>query len=41
MQLHIAGMVTRAVVRPLEVTGLLERFDTYPTLADALNALIG
>lgn len=40
MQLHIAGVVTRAVVRPLEVTGLLERFDTYPTLADALNALI-
>jgi len=39
VQLHIAGMVTRAVARPLEVTGLLERFDSYPTLADALTAL--
>lgn len=39
IQLHIAGVVTRAVARPLEVTGLLERFDTYPTLEDALTAL--
>ena len=39
MQLHIAGLVTRAVARPLEVTGLVERFDTYPTLGDALKAL--
>ena len=39
LQLHLAGMVTRAVARPLEVTGLLERFDTYPTLGDALTAL--
>jgi len=39
IQLHLAGMVTRAVARPLEVTGLLERFDTYPTLEDALTAL--
>jgi anti-sigma B factor antagonist len=39
LQLHIAGVVTRAVARPLEVTGLLERFDTYPTLEDALTAL--
>ena len=39
MQLHIVGLVTRAVARPLEVTGLLERFDTYPTLGDALKAL--
>lgn len=38
-QLYLAGVVTRAVARPLEVTGLLERFDTYPTLADALTAL--
>jgi anti-anti-sigma factor len=41
VQLHIAGMVTRAVARLLEVTGLLERFDSYPTLADALTALAG
>ena len=39
MQLHIAGVVTRAVARPLEMTGLLERFDTYPTVAEALTAL--
>jgi anti-sigma B factor antagonist len=39
MQLHIAGVVARAVARPLEVTGLLDRFDTYPTVADALTAL--
>jgi anti-anti-sigma factor len=39
VQLHIAGVVTRAVARPLEVTGLLERFDSYLTLADALTAL--
>ena len=38
-ELHVAGVVTRAVARPLEVTGLLERFDTYPTLTDALTAL--
>jgi anti-anti-sigma factor len=41
LQLHIAGVVTRAVARPLEVTGLLERFDTHPTLKDALTALTG
>jgi len=39
MHLHLAGLATRAVARPLEVTGLLDRFDTYPTLADALTAL--
>ncbi|MDQ3901732.1 MAG: STAS domain-containing protein [Actinomycetota bacterium] len=39
MQLHIAGVVTRAVARPLEVTGLMDRFITYPTLEDALTAL--
>lgn len=39
MHLHLAGVATRAVARPLEVTGLLERFDTYPTLADVLTAL--
>jgi anti-sigma B factor antagonist len=40
-QLHIAGLVTRAVARPLETTGLLDRFDTYPSVADALIALTG
>jgi len=30
---------TRVVARPLEITGLLELFDTYPMLAHALVAL--
>lgn len=38
-QLHLAGLVTRAVARPLEVTQLLELFNTYPTLTHALAAL--
>ena len=38
-QLHLTGLVTRVVARPLEITGLLELFDTYPTLAHALVAL--
>lgn len=38
-QLHLAGLVTRAVARPLQVTELLELFNTYPTLTDALTAL--
>lgn len=37
--LHLAGLVTRAVARPLEVTGLLEQFDTYPCVTDALTSL--
>jgi anti-sigma B factor antagonist len=41
VQLHLAGVVTRAVARLLEVTGLLEQFDTYPRLTDALTALTG
>ena len=41
VQLHLAGLVTRAAARPLEVTGLLERFDSYPSVADALTTLIG
>ncbi len=36
-QLHLAGLVTRAVARALEVAGLLEQFDTYPRLTDALT----
>jgi anti-sigma B factor antagonist len=39
VQLHLAGLVTRAVARPLQVTALLELFDIYPTLTDALTAL--
>lgn len=38
-QLHLAGMNTRVVARPLEITGLLRLFDAYPTLTDALAAL--
>lgn len=38
-QLHLAGPVTGAVARSLEATGVLERFDTYPSLTDALAAL--
>jgi len=39
VQLHLAGLVTRAVARPLQVTQLLEVFNTYPTLSHALTAL--
>lgn len=38
-QLHVTGLVTLVVARPLEITGLLTWFDTYPTLSDALAAL--
>lgn len=38
-QLHLTGLVNRAVVRPLKVAALLELFDTYPSLTDALAAL--
>ncbi|MGH3548828.1 MAG: anti-sigma factor antagonist [Pseudonocardiaceae bacterium] len=38
-QLHLAGLVTRVVARPLQVTGLAVRFDTYPTLTEALATL--
>jgi anti-sigma B factor antagonist len=30
VQLHLAGLVTQAVARPLATIGLLEYFDTYP-----------
>jgi anti-sigma B factor antagonist len=39
-QLHLAGMVTRVVARSLQVTGLVELFDTYATVNDALAALV-
>ena len=35
-QLHLAGMVTRVVARSLQVIELVELFDTYPTVTDAL-----
>lgn len=38
-RLHLAGLVTPTVARLLEATGLLEQFDTYSCLADALTAL--
>ena len=38
-QLHLAGLVTRVVARALQVTDLLECFDTYLTLTDALPVL--
>jgi stage II sporulation protein AA (anti-sigma F factor antagonist) len=39
-QLHLAGLVTHAVARPLQVSQLLEVFNTYPTLTQALTAII-
>ncbi len=38
-QLHLAGLVTRAVARPLQITDLLALFDTHATLTHALTAL--
>ncbi|MGH3786752.1 MAG: STAS domain-containing protein [Pseudonocardiaceae bacterium] len=40
LQLHLTGLATRAVARPLQVTGLLGLFDTYPTVGHALAALV-
>jgi anti-sigma B factor antagonist len=39
-QLHLAGLVTRAVARPLQVSQLLDLFDTYPTVIHALTAIM-
>lgn len=38
-QLYLAGLVTRAVARPLQVFHLLELFNTYPALTHALTAI--
>jgi hypothetical protein len=38
-QLHLAGRITRAVSRPLEVSQLLEVFTDYPTVTQMLAAL--
>lgn len=37
--LHLTGMKRRAVMRPLELTGLLSLFHSYPTLTDAPSEL--
>jgi hypothetical protein len=39
LQLHLAGLLTRAAMRSLQVTSLVEEFDTYPRLTNALTAL--
>ena len=39
VHLHLAGLVTQAVARPLADIGLLEYFDSYPCLTDALTSL--
>ena len=39
-QLHLAGLVTRAVARPLQVSQLLELFHTYSTATQALTAIL-
>ena len=39
-QLHLAGLITRAVTRPLEISQLRELFDTYPTVTEALTAIL-
>jgi anti-sigma B factor antagonist len=39
-QLHLAGLVTRAVAHPLQVSQVLELFRTYPTVTQALTAIL-
>jgi anti-anti-sigma factor len=39
-QLHLAGLITRRVARALQVSGLLGRFNTYPTLIHAMVAVL-
>ncbi len=38
--LHLAGLATRVLARPLKITGLLGLFDTYPTVGHALAAVV-
>jgi anti-anti-sigma regulatory factor len=35
-QLHLAGLITRAVARAVKIIGLLGMFSTYPTLIHAV-----
>ena len=39
-QLHLAGLASRPVARALQVSQLMDRFNTYPTLTDAVTAII-
>jgi anti-anti-sigma factor len=39
-QLHLAGLVIRPVARLLQVSQLMDRFNTYPTVTDAVTAII-
>ncbi|MDQ3764779.1 MAG: STAS domain-containing protein [Actinomycetota bacterium] len=39
-QLHLAGLTSRAVARPLQVSQLLGQFTTYPTVTHALTTII-
>ena len=39
-QLHLAGVASRPVARALQVSQLMDRFNTYPTLTDAVTAII-
>jgi anti-anti-sigma factor len=39
-QLHLAGLVSRPVARVLQVSQLMDRFNTYPTVTDAVTAII-
>ena len=39
-QLHLAGLASRPVARVLQVSQLIDRFNTYPTLTDAVTAII-
>ncbi len=39
-QLHLAGLVSRPVARPLQVSQLMDQFNTYLTVTDAVAAII-
>ncbi|HZC00531.1 MAG TPA: STAS domain-containing protein, partial [Gammaproteobacteria bacterium] len=39
-QLHLAGLANRAIAHPLQVSQLLDQFNTYPTVTHALPAII-
>ena len=38
-QLHLAGFVSRRVARPLQVSQLMDQFNTYLTVTDAVTAI--
>jgi anti-sigma B factor antagonist len=40
VKLHLTGLITRIVARPVELTGLLGVFSTYPTLTHAVAELV-